>query len=44
LPDTSVGNHHFLLRNSAEDCSSHLLRCWSPKSCKIAICLYYCRS
>jgi hypothetical protein len=27
LPDTSVGNHHFLLRNSAEDCSSHLLRC-----------------
>jgi len=25
-PETSEGNYHYLLRNSPEGCSSHLLR------------------
>jgi len=33
-PTTSVRNYHYSLRNNPEERSSHLLRCWSLKSCK----------
>jgi hypothetical protein len=37
FPETSVRNYHFSLRNDPDECSSHLLRCGSLKSCAIRL-------
>jgi hypothetical protein len=37
FPEMSVRNYHFSLSNNPNECSSHLLRCGSLKSCSLSL-------